>query len=1060
MSKINPIAAINAVGLNDSHYFETGTAKLEEVRKLLDQSANKDKLEGMKRLIALMTKGVDVSSFFPDVVKNVVVSNPEVKKLVYMYLVNYAEHQPELALLSINNFQKDMSDQNQLIRAVALRVMSSIKVSVIVGLQILAVKKCAADMSPYVRKTAAHALPKIYRLGPDRKEELVDCIESLLKDKSTMVLGSVIAAYNEICPERYDLLHQHYRKLCHLLADIDEWGQILLLGILTKYARTQFLDPNEPVVKKDKVKKDRSDDDSGYDSDDDSSSSSFIVDDTPGSLLAMDSDHRLLLKAAQPLLNSRNAGVVLAVASVFYYLSPPYESTRIGKALTRLIRGSREVEYVVLANITTMAVTRSDMFDPYVKDFFVTPSDSEHCRPLKLEILTLLAKESNIGQILKEFKEYVKSSDEEFVTATIQAIGRCASTVPEVAESCLHGLMGLLSSKQENVVAESVVVIKTLLQNNPAHHKSFVSQVVKILDKIRVPAARGSIVWMIGEYCELIPQVAPDTLRLLAKSFGEEDEFVKLQVLTMAAKVMLRNPTQTALLFQYVLDLAKYDQSYDVRDRARLLRAVLLDGQSKMPSVFAKANDIFFHSKPAPVLGNPSADRQRFALGSLSHLVNHSVEFYDPIPDWTTEKPDGSVRVPPTPPKSETDSRFSSALGGSGSGRSGSKARRGSGDSMGGFYSDEDTYSDDYSNYSYSDSYSGYSDSYSGYSSYSYSDDDDAGKPPHIAAPHVHKHHQQQPATPHATPVAGQSAGAAAGGGGGKDLLNLEALFGAAGVAPAAATSAAPSTGTGSAADPTAAPATSTESSGGIAVRPAEPALAHFETPKRQLLNHTNGSGLQIDYSFTRQDSMFGPENSVVRLYLSNKLSEVPINAITISAKGLDEGRSMQPFAGVATIAAQHTEVVNIHVNFNLKMNPVKLEIVCDRGNYTQNLEPLAGELLRPIMVSPEDYSKKEKELSGMHEMTSTAKLYAPASEVAGNLTPLILRTMNGLLVSSDDTTFRYAGSAGKSVCLLTLTITDPAAKELGLKINCDNPVFSSSLSQAIKEALKKKPAN
>lgn len=43
---------------------------------------------------------------FPAVVKNVVSKNIEVKKLVYVYLVRYAEEQQDLALLSISTFQR------------------------------------------------------------------------------------------------------------------------------------------------------------------------------------------------------------------------------------------------------------------------------------------------------------------------------------------------------------------------------------------------------------------------------------------------------------------------------------------------------------------------------------------------------------------------------------------------------------------------------------------------------------------------------------------------------------------------------------------------------------------------------------------------------------------------------------------------------------------------------------------------------------------------------------------------------------------------------------------
>lgn len=40
------------------------------------------------------------------VVKNVASTSFEVRKLVYIYLLRYAEQEPDLALLSINTFQK------------------------------------------------------------------------------------------------------------------------------------------------------------------------------------------------------------------------------------------------------------------------------------------------------------------------------------------------------------------------------------------------------------------------------------------------------------------------------------------------------------------------------------------------------------------------------------------------------------------------------------------------------------------------------------------------------------------------------------------------------------------------------------------------------------------------------------------------------------------------------------------------------------------------------------------------------------------------------------------
>lgn len=172
----------------------------------------------------------------------------EVKKLVYTYLVHHADANAtcrELALLAINSFQRDLSDSNQLIRGLALRVLCGIRVREIVQIQIMSLKKCATDSSPFVRKTAAHCVGKIHQIDqdPELKGELIETVDRLLGDKTTAVLSSAIAAFNEVCPDNLPLLHKHYRKMCALLADFDEWGQIAALGTLTRYARAFFADP-------------------------------------------------------------------------------------------------------------------------------------------------------------------------------------------------------------------------------------------------------------------------------------------------------------------------------------------------------------------------------------------------------------------------------------------------------------------------------------------------------------------------------------------------------------------------------------------------------------------------------------------------------------------------------------------------------------------------------------------------------------------------------------------------------------------------------------------------
>ncbi|XP_069632436.1 AP-3 complex subunit beta-1 isoform X3 [Haliaeetus albicilla] len=614
--------------------FSSDTKKNEDLKQMLESSKDSAKLDAMKRIVGMIAKGKNASELFPAVVKNVASKNIEIKKLVYVYLMRYAEEQQDLALLSISTFQRALKDPNQLIRASALRVLSSIRVPIIVPIMMLAIKEASSDLSPYVRKNAAHAIQKLYSLDPEQKEMLIEVIEKLLKDKSTLVAGSVVMAFEEVCPDRIDLIHKNYRKLCNLLVDVEEWGQVVIIHMLTRYARTQFVSP----WKDDEVVEEYSEN-NFYESDEEQKEKDQKVKNT----YTMDPDHRLLLRNTKPLLQSRNAAVVMAVAQLYWHLAPKSEAGIVSKSLVRLLHSNREVQYIVLQNIATMSIQRKGMFEPYLKSFYVRSTDPTMIKTLKLEILTNLANEANISTLLREFQTYVKSQDKQFAAATIQAIGRCATNITEVTDTCLNGLVCLLSNRDEIVVAESVVVIKKLLQTQPAHHGEIIKHMAKLLDNITVPVARASILWLIGEYCERVPKIAPDVLRKTAKTFTNEDDLVKLQILNLGAKLYLTNSKQTKLLTQYVLNLGKYDQSYDIRDRTRFIRQLIVPNE-KSGALSKYAKKIFLAQKPAPLLESPFKDRDHFQLGTLSHTLNSRATGYLELSDWPKVAPDPSVR--------------------------------------------------------------------------------------------------------------------------------------------------------------------------------------------------------------------------------------------------------------------------------------------------------------------------------------------------------------------------------------------------------------------------------
>ena len=87
--------------------FQSKRSEIAELDAELNHLKQEKRIEAVKKVIAAMTVGKDVSSLFMSVLKCVETRSLELKKLVYLYIINYAKSQPELAVLALNTFRKD-----------------------------------------------------------------------------------------------------------------------------------------------------------------------------------------------------------------------------------------------------------------------------------------------------------------------------------------------------------------------------------------------------------------------------------------------------------------------------------------------------------------------------------------------------------------------------------------------------------------------------------------------------------------------------------------------------------------------------------------------------------------------------------------------------------------------------------------------------------------------------------------------------------------------------------------------------------------------------------------
>ncbi|XP_053497340.1 AP-3 complex subunit beta-2 isoform X5 [Ictalurus furcatus] len=1090
--------------------FSSDYKRHDDLKEMLDSNKDSLKLEAMKRIVAMIARGKNASDLFPAVVKNVACKNIEVKKLVYVYLVRYAEEQQDLALLSISTFQRGLKDPNQLIRASALRVLSSIRVTIIVPIMMLAIKEAASDMSPYVRKTAAHAIPKLYSLDPEQKDQLIEVIEKLLADKTTLVAGSVVMAFEEVCPERIDLIHKNYRKLCNLLIDVEEWGQVVIINMLTRYARTQFLNPNinESLLEESGEKAFYGSDDD-EDDEDKKAEATTLAKRKP---YVMDPDHRLLLRNTKPLLQSRNAAVVMAVAQLYFHLAPKAEVGVIAKALVRLMRSHSEVQYVVLQNVATMTIKRRGMFEPYLKSFYIRSTDPTQIKILKLEVLTNLANETNISTILREFQTYIKSMDKDFVAATIQAIGRCATNIGEVRDTCLNGLVQLLSNRDELVVAESVVVIKKLLQMQPEQHSDIIKHMAKLTDNIQVPMARASILWLIGEYCEHVPKIAPDVLRKMAKSFTNEEDIVKLQIINLAAKLYLTNSKQTKLLTQYVLNLAKYDQNYDIRDRARFIRQLIVP-TDKSGALSKYAKKLFLALKPAPVLESPFKDRDHFQLGSLSHLLNTKAGGYQELPDWPESAPDPSVRNVEVPEWTKCTSRKE---------RKEKKVEKP-------FYSDSEgesgpTESADSETNSSSGEDSGSEDSGSGSESEESDDESESDEEEKDREEEktkkkkkkIDKSKSKKPESAESDQSSGEEPKRIRKGGkeqkrlseseseedsesessesesesedeSDSDMDTRKKKTPASKPPPAKQTSKKESKKESKemslldlddfepSPSPQVTPVSNFLSSSLVAdleglsltdtVLAPTTIASSCSMKMYELLHRITGEGLGVEYCFCRQPFSPDPNMVAVQIQFTNNTSSETKN-LHIEEPKLQSGMRIKEFTEIEVLPAGESVTVVMGIDFCDSTQAANFQLCTHTRKFFVSIQPPVGELMMPVFLTENEFKKEQGQLMGMNELSEKLSLGEKCQSdhvivervtATANLSRVPCgseKECSPPVPPSPSPVFRFAGKTVSGDSLVLVTVVKKEAGEAQLTVNCEKMVIGTMLVKDILHAL------
>ncbi|OXG84467.1 clathrin binding protein [Cryptococcus neoformans var. grubii Br795] len=544
-----------------------------ELRQQLNSEYRDKRADAIKRVIANHTIGKDCSGLFPDVVKNMQTDDLEQKKLVYLYLMNYAKTQPELVILAVNTFVKDTADPNPLVRALAIRTMSILRAEKILDYLASPLSRCLKDENPYVRKTAALCVAKVFDLKPELAIEygFIETLRDLIGDGNPMVVANAVAALGDIHEASLNLPPPQpgspnddespssarpneslfiidpptLTKLLVALNECSEWGRI---AILTTLARYRTNDEKE-------------------------------------------SEH--ICERVMPQFQHVNAAVVLGAVKVIMIHMKNVTREDLLKSLTRkmapplvtLISSPPEVQWVALRNINLLLQKRPDILANEMRVFFCKYNDPSYVKVEKLEIMVRLANEKNVDTLLGELKEYASEVDVDFVRKAVRAVGQVAIKIDEAAGRCVGVLMELIETRVSYVVQEAVIVVKDIFRKYPHSYEGIIPALCANLEELDEPEAKASLIWLIGEYAEKIEN-ADELLGAFLETFREESYTVQLQTLTAIVKLFLKKPDESQAIVQKVLQAATKDcDSPDVRDRAYIYWRLLSSDPAAAKSV-------------------------------------------------------------------------------------------------------------------------------------------------------------------------------------------------------------------------------------------------------------------------------------------------------------------------------------------------------------------------------------------------------------------------------------------------------------------------------------------
>ncbi|KPA81670.1 putative beta-adaptin [Leptomonas pyrrhocoris] len=511
------------------------------------------KRAALRKVVAMMTSGIDTSALFPDVIMSCFTSDVVCKKLIYLYLITQSKGKEDLAVLAINALVKECSDQSPVVRGVALRTLAAMHVPNLLEYLVPLVEKGLSDSSAYVRKTAVCCLLRQYHRSVEDfyEHQYFEHALRMLSDPDVQVSSNALDVLLEVTrlesiKELAAELHPPFivsksllYQLLNRLRVLNEWQQIQVIRLCLQY--------------------------------------------TPSSEDEMFDMMNLL----DERLESNNTGVVIACSCAFFHLTQnaPAVQRKVFQRLREpllVIATSHvtETAYAALCHVKLLVQRDPRLFDEDIRAFYCTVNEPSSNKCVKMDILASTVTAASVKAVLDELVAYSEDRNATVARTAIATMGRVTLRLPDALGSVLALFTDFITLGLEDVRGATLSVLADVLRQHVQLDKvrPLLQTIVQCYkaSPFTDDESRLSFLWLLGEFGEYVAE-APYILEIFSDSVLKEPAALRLQLLTSAATLFFKRPPEMQRCLGRVFHaLLNEFTSADVLDKAllyfRLLR--------------------------------------------------------------------------------------------------------------------------------------------------------------------------------------------------------------------------------------------------------------------------------------------------------------------------------------------------------------------------------------------------------------------------------------------------------------------------------------------------------